>query len=147
MDIREMTKERTEDYAEIYASVFNSEPWNESWPKEKAVKRIRDMMETNTFMGIALMDGDDVYGMIWGQKEQFYNGIHFQIQEFCIRKDCQGKGYGPFLLQAFTKLLEDEGVTRIYLLTCPGERTEGFYLSHGFHRSGSTIIMSSSPLE
>ncbi|MCR1839095.1 GNAT family N-acetyltransferase [Murimonas intestini] len=144
MDIRDMVRERTEDYAEIYVSVFNGAPWNESWTKEKAVRRIQDMMETNTFSGLALMDGEEVCGMIWGQKEQFYNGIHFQIQEFCIRSGCQGKGYGPRLLQAFTDRLKELGVTRIYLLTCPGKRTEGFYLSQGFHRSGSTIIMSCS---
>lgn len=144
MDIRDMARERAEDYAEIYASVFNGGPWNESWTTDRAMRRILDMMETNTFRGLALMDGEDVCGMIWGQKEQFYNGIHFQIQEFCIRNECQGKGYGPMLLQAFTEILKEEGVTRIYLLTCPGERTEGFYLAHGFHRSGSTIIMSCS---
>lgn len=134
MEIRDMVRERTEDYAEIYVSVFNGAPWNESWTKEKAVRRIQDMMETNTFSGLALMDGEEVCGMIWGQKEQFYNGIHFQIQEFCIRSGCQGKGYGPRLLQAFTDRLKELGLQGYICLpvrergqrafTCPTDSTD-----------------------
>ncbi|MDE7097955.1 MAG: GNAT family N-acetyltransferase, partial [Ruminococcus sp.] len=98
-------------YAELFVSVFNSEPWNDSWTKETAVIRIENMMKTNTFIGKALFFENDMKGIIWGQKEQYYNGIHFQIQEFCVKITEQNKGYGKKLLQELKDELSEIGVT------------------------------------
>ena len=51
--IKNMTKENIADYAKLYMSVFNSPPWNDSWSEETAVRRISEMMSSETFIGKA----------------------------------------------------------------------------------------------
>ena len=128
-------------YARLYADVFNGEPWNDSWTAETARKRITDMMKTETFLGFALYDGEDVIGLIWGQREQFFNGVHFQIQEFCVLSERQSKGCGTMLLERLEAQLREENVVNIFLLTSHGERTEGFYQRKGFATSSDMILM------
>lgn len=92
VEIVDMDLAHLNDYAELFVAVFNSDPWNDSWTKETAVIRIENMMKTNTFIGKAIYSETDLKGIIWGQKEQYYNGIHFQIQEFCVKSTEQKKG-------------------------------------------------------
>lgn len=132
------------EYANLFVSVFNSEPWNDSWTNETALLRIENMMKTNTFVGKALYCENDLKGIIWGQKEQFYDGIHFQIQEFCVKVNEQKLGYGKALLKALKNELTEIGVTNIYLITSKGDRTEGYYQRRGFVTSDYMILMTNS---
>ncbi len=50
MEIIEMRKIDLEKYVELFVSVFNTEPWNDSWTEETARIRIKNMMDTNTFI-------------------------------------------------------------------------------------------------
>lgn len=134
------------EYAKLFVSVFNSEPWNDLWTEETASLRIQNMMNTNTFVGKSLYCDNDLKGMIWGQKEYYFNGIHFQIQEFCVKSDEQKKGYGKLLLQSLKEELTRIGVVNIYLITSKGERTEGYYRRRGFATSDHMILMTDSGL-
>ena len=132
---------RITEYAELFVSVFNSEPWNDSWTKETAIIRIENMMRTNTFIGKAIYFEDNLKGIIWGQKEQYYNGMHFQIQEFCVKTAEQNKGYGSALLQALENELSEIGIVNIYLITSKGKKTEDYYSRRGFVTSDQMILM------
>ena len=129
------------EYAELFVSVFNAEPWNDSWTKENAQIRIENMMKTDTFIGKALYADNDLKGIIWGQKEQYYNGTHFHIQEFCVKTSEQNKGYGNAMLKALEKALSEIGVKNIYLITSKGAKTEGYYSKRGFVSSGNMVLM------
>lgn len=134
------------EYAKLFVSVFNSEPWNDNWTEETAVLRLENMMKTNTFIGKALYSEKELKGFIFGQKEYYFNGIHFQIQEFCVRSDEQKKGYGKALLQALKEeLTRIGGVVNIYLITSKGDRTEGYYQRRGFVTSDNMILMTNTP--
>lgn len=139
--ISDMELCRITEYAELFVSVFNSEPWNDSWTKETALIRIENMMRTNTFIGKAIYFEDNLKGIIWGQKEQYYNGMHFQIQEFCVKTAEQNKGYGSALLQALENELSEIGIVNIYLITSKGEKTEDYYSRRGFVTSDQMILM------
>lgn len=140
-EIRDMELGKIDEYAGLFLSVFNSEPWNDSWTKELAAVRIEDMMRTNTFIGKALYCDGDLKGIIWGQKEQFFDGVHFQIQEFCVKTSEQKKGYGTALLRSMEQALREAGIVNIYLITSRDERTEGYYSRKGFTTSDFMIVM------
>ena len=147
IEIKDMILANLNEYTELFVSVFNSEPWNDSWTIETAQIRIENMMKTNTFVGKAIFCDDDLKGIIWGQKEQYYNGIHFQIQEFCVKISEQRKGYGKTLLRALKASLSEAGINNIYLITSKGERTEGYYSKRGFTTSEYMILMSDNDLK
>ena len=139
--VRGMTPERADEYSALFAGVFGEEPWNERWSIGNARIRIENMMRTCTFVGKALYRGSDLIGMIWGQKELHCNGVHFQIQEFCVKHGEQRKGYGKVLLRELENELKKAGATNIYLITSRGERTEGYYRKHGFRAMENMLIM------
>lgn len=143
-EIRAMDLSRLSEYAELFVSVFNQKPWNDEWTQETALIRIENMMRTNTFIGKALYADNDLKGIIWGQKEQYYDGIHFQIQEFCVKTSEQNKGYGKALLGALKAELSEAGVTNTYLITSKGESTEGYYAKRGFVTSDYMVLMTDS---
>ncbi len=144
---KNMTLSNIGDYSKLFVSVFNSEPWNDKWTVETASLRIENMMNTNTFIGKALYSQNDLKGFIFGQKEYFFDGIHFQIQEFCVKTGEQKKGYGKILLQALKdELTQIGGVTNIFLITLRGDRTEGYYRRRGFVTSDDMILMTNAPI-
>lgn len=130
------------DYVNLFVKVFNGEPWNDSWTLETAERRIIDMMSTSTFFGLSLYKDNTCIGIIFGQKEQFYNGVHFQIQEFCIDTNYQSMGYGTKLLNEFISRLDSIEIYQVYLITSQDEKTEGFYNRKGFETSKNIIVMS-----
>lgn len=141
IEITDMELSHIAEYAELFVSVFNAEPWNDSWTKETAQIRIENMMKTGTFIGKALSADNGLKGIIWGQKEQYYNGTHFHIQEFCVKTSEQNKGYGNAMLKALEKALSEIGVKNIYLITSKGAKTEGYYSKRGFVSSGNMVLM------
>lgn len=142
MEIVNMNKKYIDKYAELFMQVFNGEPWNDKWTEETAEKRILNIMNTDTFVGFSMVESGRVVGIICGQEEQFYDGLHFQIQEFCIRKEKQKNGYGTMLLNYLNDYLKKENVINVYLLTSRGERTEGYYRKRNFITSAEMIVMS-----
>ncbi|MBR6874507.1 MAG: GNAT family N-acetyltransferase [Ruminococcus sp.] len=146
-EIRDMELSSLPEYAELFKSVFNADPWNDAWTTDTAALRIENMMRTNTFAGLALYSGGELKGIIFGQKEQYFNGIHFQIQEFCVRTSEQGRGYGKALLDGLKKRLSDMGAVNIFLITARGERTEGYYQRQGFVTSDYMILMTNNSFQ
>lgn len=140
--ITDMTLPHIDEYADLFVEVFNSAPWNDSWTRQTALARIRSMMDCPSFTGKAIYRGDDLLGVIWGQKEPYYDGIHFLVQEFCVRACEQKKGYGTRLLTALRESLANIGVTNIYLVTARGGAEE-WYARRGFRTSERMILMTS----
>lgn len=145
VEIVNMELSEVAEYAKLFVSVFNSEPWNDNWTEETAVLRLENMMRTNTFIGKALYSENELKGFIFGQKEYYFNGIHFQIQEFCVKQIEQGKGFGKLLLQSLKEELTRIDVVNIYLITSKGDRTEGYYQRRGFVTSDNMILMTNDP--
>lgn len=130
------------EYTELFVSVFNSPPWNDRWTMLTAKLRIGELLNTGNCVGKAAYENGELLGIILGQKEHFDDGIHFQIQEFCVRTDNQRRGCGTRLLAALKDELNAIGVVNIYLITQHGESTEGYYQKRGFTTSGQMIVMS-----
>lgn len=120
------------DYARLFVSVFNKAPWHDAWTVETAARRIENAMSHRTFEGLALYDDSELKGFIYGAGEPFYDGMHFQILEFCVRDGEQHKGYGKRLLSEMLAQLKEAHVVKTYLLTLTGAATEGYYEHHGF---------------
>lgn len=131
-------------YAELFVSVFNSPPWNDRWTMLTAKLRLGELITTGTFVGKAAYENGQLLGIILGQKEHCCDGIHFQIQEFCVRPEHQQSGCGSRLLSALKEELNSIGVVNIYLITRRGESTEGWYKRRGLTASDNMIVMSES---
>lgn len=142
MTFEDMDISHVREYAELFVSVFNRPPWEDRWTVLTAKLRIGELITTGTFVGKAAYEDRRLLGIILGQKEHFFDGVRFQIQEFCVRPEFQQGGCGSRLLSSLREELNALGVTEIYLITTHGESTEGWYRRRGLKVSDNFIVMS-----
>lgn len=142
MTFKDMDIAEINEYAELFMSVYNSAPWNDSWTTLTARLRLGGLLGTGTCVGKAAYEDERLIGMILGQKEHFFDGVHFQIQEFCVRLENRGCGCGSRLLSALRGELSSIGAVGVYLIARRGESTEGWYRRRGFIASDDEIVMS-----
>ena len=138
---KELTNEHIKEIAEIYVDAFNSEPWNDEWTIDSAFKRISQMINCEGFDGLVAYEDEKLIGMILGNHEYYYNGMHFNIKEFCVDLKLKGKGIGSKLFEEFLKRLKSSGIDEVILLTSKTEGTEGFYNKHGFKSFEGMVMM------
>ena len=137
----ELTKEHIKEIAEIYVDAFNCEPWNDEWTTYSASKRISQMINCEGFDGLVVYEDEKLIGMILGNHEYYYNGMHFNIKEFCVDLKLRGKGMGSKLFEEFIKRLKSRGIDEVILLTSKTVGTEGFYKKHGFKSFEGIVMM------
>jgi aminoglycoside 6'-N-acetyltransferase I len=127
--------------SELYIKVFNAEPWNDKWTLGTAHKRLNDIYISPNFEGILYLEYGKVKGAIFGNYEQFYDGVHYNLREMFVSNESQGKGIGSNMLNVMEKRLRELGVTTIFLFTSKGNKTSTFYLKNNFSEWDSMAIM------
>lgn len=125
----------------MYIETFNSEPWNDNWTIKTAKKRLHQMINSEDFFGVSAYKDDELCGMILGNKEQFYDGLMFNIKEFCIKNDMRGQGVGSKIFNDFLIMLKNKGIDKVILLTTRGHFTEHFYNKFGLKTYEDLIFM------
>lgn len=138
---KEISISQINDLAKMYVDTFNSEPWNDSWTIETAEKRLSQMINVEDFYGISAYKEGRLCGMILGSKEQFYDGVMFNIKEFCVKNGMRGQGVGSEIFKEFQKNLKECGVKEIILFTSRGDYTEHFYHKHGLESYNGLTLM------
>ena len=141
MQIKEMKSEDVACYAQLFRDVFNEGPWFDEWTLETAQKRLSQFMGTGQFFGLCGEENGELLGLICGQREEYYDGPRFCIQEFCVDCRKQGTGCGKKLLEELSVRLKQEGISYFYLVTQRGESTQGYYLRRGFQTDHDLIVM------
>lgn len=141
MDFIEIDQQDIPGLTSMYIKTFNSSPWNDEWTVDTASKRLHQLINCEGFYGLKAFEDNILCGMILGSEEQFYNGIMFNIKEFCVENDRREKGIGTQILAEFEKRLRDKGVNEIILFTSREDGTEGFYKKRGFHSIETMVMM------
>ncbi len=137
-----LEKKHLPKLAKIYVDAFNSAPWNDEWTEESASNRLSQMINCQGYYGLVCFDeNDNICGMILGNHEYFYSGMHFNIKEFCVNIRLRGKGVGSALLEEFLTRLKSKGIDEVILVTSRTNETEGFYNKQGFESFNSMVMM------
>lgn len=136
-----MDIENLDCYAVLFRDVFNGDPWYDQWTEDTARQRLSQFMKTGQFLGFYAEEDGKLLGLICGQREIYYDGPRFCIQEFCVDSRRQGTGCGKQLLEHLSNRLKVEGIHYLYLMTQRGERTQGYYLRRGFETDENLILM------
>ncbi len=140
--MKKIVPDMLDELTVLFTDTFNAPPWNDLWSFDQARTRLRDIMRMPNFCGAAEYRDDRLVGLIMGHGEQSYDGMHFQILEFCVANDMKGHGIGSAMIKEFTDYLDRKGVTCVYLLTMRGASSEDFYASQGFVSVEKMCVMS-----
>jgi aminoglycoside 6'-N-acetyltransferase I len=141
MEYREITADDIDEIADMYVETFNAPPWNDKWTKETAGKRLSQIVHSEGFYGICAYQSSILCGMILGCKEQFFDGVMFNIKEFCVRSNMRGQGLGTEILEEFEARLKRQGIKEIVLFTSRNDQTEGLYRKRELVPYESMVIM------
>lgn len=141
MIFKDIKKEHIDELANLYIKAFNSPPWNDEWTLDTASKRLLQMMNCEGFFGMICCENNQIIGLILGNHEYFYDGMHFNIKEFCVDRDLRGKGIGTAILNEFLIRLKNKGINEVILFTSRSDGTEGFYNKRGFNSFNSMVMM------
>ena len=141
LEFKPITRNDLDELTKMYIETFNAEPWNDQWTEETAGRRLRQMIRREGFCGVSARLDGVLCGMILGFQEQYFDGIVFEIKEFCVKNSIRGKGIGSGILSYFESQLNERNIKRILLLTSRGEQTEQFYKKHGYEACDDMVLM------
>lgn len=136
---RELHLEDIPKLLPMYIRAFNGEPWRDHWTKETAGKRLRQMLQHENVYGLMAYSEMQIEGFLLGEEEQYYDGLQFQIREFCVKQ--QGRGVGTQLYKEAEHRLQMRGMTEIILYTLHHPATEAFYQKQGFLLDTTIVSM------
>jgi len=140
-EVVQLSLDHLNDCTSLFVEVFNSEPWNDEWTEETATRRMSMIFANQGFVGVGHYSEDRLNGIVVGYREQWFDGEHFNIIEFCVRSDQQGKGIGTKILLQLERTLAQLRVKKIYLLTMRDSLAESFYKKNGYYVSGKMMMM------
>ena len=141
MYFKEITLSDIKALSYMYMETFNSPPWNDHWTFETASKRLSQTLKCEDSYGILALEDEEICGMILGVEEQFFNGIMFNIREFCVKNELRTKVFGSKILNEFEGRLKDKGISEIILFTSRDDGTEGFYNKRGLQSYNGMVMM------
>jgi aminoglycoside 6'-N-acetyltransferase I len=127
--------------AALYAAVFSAPPWNELWTESAANIRLQETFATPGFIGLGCYVDDQLQGFAIGQCEEWLNNKQFYLKEMCVNTTMQGKGIGKKLLLKLKEVLQQQSVSKIYLLTMRDSPAQHFYAAQGFISSDKMVVM------
>lgn len=140
-EIIKITEEQIIECTDLYINVFNAAPWNDNWTVETAHRRLNDMYIAPNFEGLAYVEAGIVKAAVFGNYEQFYDGIHYNLREFFVSNELQGMGIGSKLIAELERNLKKIGITTIYLFTSKGNKTSEFYLKNNYSEWDGMAMM------
>ena len=138
MEYREIVPADCAELAKIYADAFNAEPWFEKWSVKTAGKRLSVMIGNGGFFGLAAVLDGEIAGMIMGDEKQYYDGVVFTVNEFCVKNELRGKGIVTALFGEFERRIKAKGIRAIELCTIPED--EAFSKKLGFEVGGAILM-------
>jgi N-acetylglutamate synthase-like GNAT family acetyltransferase len=130
------------ELAQLYVQTYNVPPWNDEWSEELVIQKLSQMIHCEGFYGIVSKDPQDaITGMIVGEKEIYFNCMHFYIKDFCVALNLRGSGIGTELLKELERQIVLMGIRQMYLFTSRNDDTEGFYRNRGFSSWDDMVMM------
>ena len=85
MEYRTIDNDNIGILAEIFTDSFNDRPWNDEWTNDTAKIRLEQMLSGSAAYGFAAYENGELCGLAIGCFEQYYDGIVFNLREFCVK--------------------------------------------------------------
>ncbi|MCL2851752.1 MAG: GNAT family N-acetyltransferase [Defluviitaleaceae bacterium] len=129
---------------ELFMGVFSAEPFCYTWLRREAVERyFTDLANTPAALSFLYYNNKGLLtGLCFGAMNDYFIHKLYDIKEFAVRKDAQGKGEGRRMLEEISGCLKSEGVAAVTLSTQREIPAYEFYLKNGFVASKSSVTLS-----
>ena len=144
MEKQELFKELDESFllqiAELYKAAFSEEPWNDDWSdEEQLISYIKDIACGFNSLNFGLFIDGELAAVSIGSIRHWWEGTNYNIEEFFVRPDMQGQGFGTCFMQMIENNIKKLGLSGIFLQTDSDKPSYGFYKKNGFNELNAHI--------
>ena len=134
LEIKEVGVNEIEEIQELFYGVFTIEPWYDDWSNEKQLRLyLMDLIGQKNSLTYGLYDGNRLIGISMGHIKHWYSGVEYHIDEFLIRTDFQGNGFGTHFLSLIEDSIRKKGITRVTLQTDSELPAYEFYRKNDYY--------------
>ena len=137
--LRKAKREELREIAEIYAREFSKPPYNESWTRRKAEKKVKYFFDNYDLYAIRF-DGQ-LAGFITLNTNFMCPGDVAFGEEFAIKKELQGRNIGKIVLKELFEIYRKKGFKRIIGIANTSSRALSLYEALGFKISKDEVIV------
>ena len=135
-----LTEENIDLVVRNYVDYYNS---NEEgcWTYEKAYKRIHQVMTIEDSESFVQYDNDNMTGFVMGYYKEFDDLKAYFLEEIVIFANNQNKGYGTAFMAELERVVRENGVEHIELISMNDEHHMHFYKKMGFYAANNLAMM------
>lgn len=124
--------------------VFSKPPWNDEWTNETAIEWLAETVHSPSFLGYVAVDeswDNPIIAAILGRSRSWWKGKEFNIDEFFVRTDLQGRGIGTKLLEFAEQDLGSRGIHKVVLLSSLHAPAFEFYRKRGYQENSHLRLL------
>ncbi len=126
--------------AELYKNAFRGEPWNDDWSDPVQLNEyVKEISGGYNALNYGLISNGRLIAMSLGMIRHWWEGTNYNIEEFCVAPDLQGKGTGSRFMKMIENDIRQKGLAGIFLQTDNDKPSYRFYMKNGFKELNSHV--------
>lgn len=139
MEYRRLTEENLDVIVRKYVDYYNNKE-NGCWTYEKAYKRIHQVMTIEDSESLVQYENGEITGFAMGYYKEFDDLKAYFLEEILIFSQ-HNKGYGTAFLQELERIVKENGVEHMELISLTDEHHMHFYKKSGFFSAKNLTMM------
>lgn len=140
MEYIRLTEENIDEVVKAYVDYYNKCE-DGCWTYEKAYKRIHQVMTIEAAECFVQYADGKMSGFVMGYYKEFDDLKAYFLEEIVIFAEYQNKGYGAAFMEELEKVVRQNGVQHIELISVNDEHHMHFYKKLGFYAAGNLAMM------
>ena len=140
MHYKKLTKENISSVVNAYVDYYNNHE-DGCWTYEKAYKRIHQVMTIEDAECFVQYDNGNMTGFVMGYYKEFDDLKAYFLEEIVIFAQYQNKGYGAAFMKELERVVRENGVEHLELISVNDEYHMHFYKKLGFYAASNLAMM------
>lgn len=140
MEYIKLTGENIDSVVKLYVDYYNNRE-DGCWTYEKAYKRIHQVMTIEDAECFVQYDDGKMSGFVIGYYKEFDDLKAYFLEEIVIFAEFQNKGYGASLMEELERVVRENGVEHLELISVNDEHHMHFYKKLGFYVASNLVMM------
>ena len=136
----DLTDENLESVICRYVQYYNGCE-NGCWTREKAYKRIHQVVTAQDSECAAQYDGGELVGFFMGYYKEYDDLRAYFLEEIVVFAGRQNQGYGTAMLAELERRARQNGAEHIEFLSVNDAHHRHFYEKAGFYAAGNLVVM------
>lgn len=117
MDIRIANQNDISGLAEAMGKAYSEDPWNEKWTEDRALRRVKSILQGFESLGLAAVEKGEIIGGILGFVDPYADYDMFFVSELFIVPEWKKRGVGRRLINALEEQLKAKNINTLELIS------------------------------